>query len=166
MSLKPFKPIGVEWSCSGCFSQKVQRASHKENLKFGDYVFVAEVPATKCLDCGQTLSAPGALDVMAGRIVQEFLRAGDFNATALRIMRSLLRLKAVQMATLLGVRPETISRWETGRWPISRPAAIALGSLFADFLEGRETTRNLIQALQAPRPVPKSLNLGKIQPPT
>jgi transcriptional regulator with XRE-family HTH domain len=97
-------------------------------------------------------------------IAQEFLRAGDFSAEAIRAMRRALDLKAFELAVLLGVRKETISRWETGRWPIARAAAIALGSLFGDVLEGRQTTRELIQTLQSSRPLPKSVNLGKVRP--
>ena len=65
-------------------------------------------------------------------------------------MRRVLGAKAVDVAELFGVTPETISRWETGRVPFDRAAWITLGTIVLDRLEGSEVTIDRLRAAATP----------------
>jgi transcriptional regulator with XRE-family HTH domain/predicted RNA-binding Zn-ribbon protein involved in translation (DUF1610 family) len=75
---------------------------------------------------------------------------------ALRHMRTALRLRAVDLARLLGVTPETVSHWETGR--PARAAFVAVAAMIDDVLAGRSTTRDRLAALAEGRPYPRALS--------
>jgi transcriptional regulator with XRE-family HTH domain len=46
-------------------------------------------------------------------------------------VRKAAGFRAVEIAALFNVRPETVSRWERGESEIPRTAAFALGQLYA-----------------------------------
>lgn len=60
-------------------------------------------------------------------------------------MRKAAGFRAVEVADLFGVRPETISRWEHGEAEIPRTAAFALAELY----KHPRLTRQTFEALAA-----------------
>ncbi len=71
---------------------------------------------------------------------------GPINGATFRVMRDALGLRAEDLGRLLGVRPESVSRWETGRSPVDRNAWMVLGTLV---LEAAEKPSVLMQRLTA-----------------
>jgi hypothetical protein len=67
-------------------------------------------------------------------------------------MRSALELKSLELATLLNVRPETISRWENGKGKIDRAAWVVVADMVDDRLNNRLTTVNRLLAAANPKP--------------
>jgi DNA-binding transcriptional regulator YiaG len=65
-----------------------------------------------------------------------------------KFIRKQANLQAAQLAALLDVAPETISRWEHGERPIPRLAAFALAELYLH----PKLTRAKLEALAKPRP--------------
>ncbi len=61
-------------------------------------------------------------------------------------MRSELDLTGVEVAELLDVRPETISRWEKGHAELPRSAAFILGELYVR----PRVTRSKLELLARP----------------
>jgi transcriptional regulator with XRE-family HTH domain len=60
-------------------------------------------------------------------------------------MRKALGLRAADLAEMLDVTPETLSRWETGKLPMGRTSWLTLSSLALDF----EATAARLQAAKA-----------------
>ena len=75
--------------------------------------------------------------------------------------RKAARLKAAELAGLLGVTPETVSHWENGHNEPSRAVWTILDALAEDGMEGRTTTLDRLRTPTEPRipkrPVPLTL---------
>jgi transcriptional regulator with XRE-family HTH domain len=65
-------------------------------------------------------------------------------------MRKALGLRAADLAGLLGVAAETVSRWETGQRDVDRGALALVGGLVVDRLEGSTATLDRLRALAKP----------------
>jgi transcriptional regulator with XRE-family HTH domain len=79
-------------------------------------------------------------------------------------MRKALGLKAADLATLLDLTPETISRWENGRGSIDVGALAVLRGLVADRIAGSDQTMTMLRAIRSPAQTPAkvvSLKLPK-----
>jgi len=70
---------------------------------------------------------------------------------AFRFMRKAAGLRAKELAELLDVTPETISRWEKEHRQPDRKAMMVLGDLVLDRLKGEETALDRLRALGSER---------------
>ena len=73
------------------------------------------------------------------------------SGAGLRFMRKAMGVRGVEFADLLGVTPETVSRWEADKHPIDRGAFTLLGMMVADRIAGTHTTEDALRATRAPR---------------
>jgi DNA-binding transcriptional regulator YiaG len=84
----------------------------------------------RCSACGETLYD----DEEVGRQDQELATAlverGVRTGSEFALVRKAAGFRAVEIAELFGVRPETVSRWEHGEGEIPRTAAFALAQLY------------------------------------
>jgi transcriptional regulator with XRE-family HTH domain len=109
--------------------------------------------ALECSACAEsTVDGPvlahAELEV-ASRLAREGLATGE----GFRFMRKALGFNAADLAAMLGVRAETISRWETGKTAVDRGAFAALAAMVTDRLAERTTTRDVLLGLtRPPRP--------------
>jgi len=119
----------------------------------------ARVPGRRCTRCGHVLVAPGVLArahlSVACALADHGIQTGD----VFRQMRKALGLRAADVATLLGVTPETISHWETGRATPARGAFAALAAMVHEAIEGRTSTRDRLAALAGAQPRPQAIEV-------
>jgi putative zinc finger/helix-turn-helix YgiT family protein len=84
----------------------------------------------RCSACGETLYDHEEVgrqeEELAAALVERGVRTGPEFA----LVRKAAGFRAVEIAELFGVRPETVSRWEHGEGEIPRTAAFALGQLY------------------------------------
>jgi DNA-binding transcriptional regulator YiaG len=124
--------------------------SDREERAVAGHTFVADLPAYVCKSCGESVIDYATLHrfnlAIAGRIAELGASSGE----AFKFMRKAIGMKAVDLATLLNVAPETISRWETGQRSVDRGALIVLGAIVLDQLGNRTTTIERLHALQEP----------------
>ncbi len=147
--------------CEIC-GRPVKRSLSRETVEVGRHLFTAQMPIQTCGSCGWITNLLEGRGELMLRAAAEFVRAGDFSGTAIRQMRLVLGLRAEDLAKLLDVRPETISRWETGKWAINRTAAATLGTMILDRLESVERTLMVLKALQSPKRVRNKVDFGTI----
>lgn len=145
--------------CVECQSRELVAAETEERLEVAGKTFAAVVPATRCTDCGATYLTYDTMGVLELGAAGELARHGEVSAEAFKLMRKALGMRAVELAELLDVTPETVSRWEHGRQPIDRGAAALLSAMVLDRLEGRTTTLDRLKALLKPEPLPKLVRL-------
>ncbi len=117
-------------------------------------------PARRCAGCGgvrldDAVAARARLGI-ARALADRGVHTGD----ALRHMREALGLRAADLARLLGVTPETISHWETGKLLPARGAFVAVAAMADDALDGRTTTRDRLEVLADGRPYPRIVRAG------
>src|SRR5438477_6057478 len=97
--------------CPKC-DGKVEKTLVPDTVEVGRHVFSARVPAFKCRGCGEVYFDGPALEQLELRAGVELAKSGDATPESMRFMRKALGLKAAELAELLDVTPETVSRWE------------------------------------------------------
>lgn len=122
-------------------------------------VATVAAPASRCAGCGEVrfegeVLARAHLAIGRG-LADGGVRTGD----ALRHLRKALGLRAAELARLLGVTPETVSHWETGKLAPSRAAFVAVAAMADDAASGRTATRDRLALLAEGRPHPRALAL-------
>ena len=140
--------------CVECRSRELVATEAEERLKVAGRTFAATIPITKCAKCGATYVSHEAAGVLELWAAGELARHGEASAESFGFMRRALGVKALDLAELLAVAPETVSRWEHGRLPIDRGAVALLSAMVLDRLEGRTTTLDGLKALLNPDPLP------------
>ena len=69
-------------------------------------------------------------------------------------------LSIADLAQILHVTPETVSRWESGEHPIDPNAAVLLALMVAEMIEGRSTCIDHLKATHDPVPWPEVTRLA------
>lgn len=119
----------------------------------------ARVPGRRCGTCGRVVVEPGVLARAHLAVGCALADHGIQTGEAFRHLRKALGLRATAVATLLGVTPETISHWETGRATPARGALAALAAMAHEAIEGRTSTRDRLAALAGERPRPQAIEV-------
>lgn len=85
---------------------------------------------------------------------------GPVDNESFRFLRKKSGVKAAELAELLGVRPETVSAWETGRSAVNRAAWMVVAQIALDRLEGGAPMRERLEAIAKGRRPKKRVNLS------
>ncbi len=151
--------------CPGC-GQRLHHESATLTVKLphSGVVASAVAPAGRCPGCGEVHFDDEAVWRAHLAIGCALADRGVHTGDALRHMRSALGLRAADLAHLLGVTPETISHWETGRLSPGRAAFVAVGAMIDDVIAGRTTTRDRLAMLAEGKPYPRVLTVGEAAP--
>lgn len=143
--------------CTACGGSRLADSSETEEHEVSGTKYRIEVPAWKCRRCGEVfVDGPATLRaelVVAG----ELARHGPANGETFRFMRSSLQLRATELADLLDIRAETVSRWEKGHDPVDRSAWAALAAMVCESLEKRRDTRDRLEAIRSPAQKPRTI---------
>jgi len=141
--------------CPACGEARLVADECDERVEVAGVTFHATVPCERCKACGETLLSDRTLERFELTVAVELARMGRRTGTALRYMRKALGYGSAELAALLGVTPETFSRWETGTRDPDAGAFALVGALAADRLEGHEGTAAMLRGIASPRALPK-----------
>jgi DNA-binding transcriptional regulator YiaG len=136
-------------ACPTCGSTEEVRRESVRRVELEGIVADIVSPSVECGKCGLVLAAAGADDGELA-LAQLLAEVGVGSGEAFRLMRGAVELKARELALLLDVRPETISRWERGVAQVDRAAWIALAAIVDDRLRDQMTTVNRLLAMANP----------------
>ncbi len=125
-----------------------------ETVLVGELRFIAQLPAMVCPGCGEDLVSAETLRGLERGVAEALARDGARTPEAFRYMRKAIGLKAMDVAELLDVTPETVSRWENGERQPETRAAKLLGILVIDHSAGRAEIQTYLQSLRKDRPAP------------
>jgi DNA-binding transcriptional regulator YiaG len=136
--------------CVECGSKRFKSVTTRDQVEISGVVFNGKVPTRQCLKCGHQYTHAVALARFELLVAEQLARRGIRTGEAFKFMRKTLALRAIDLARLLDVTAETISRWET-REPEARAFAL-LGSMVSERLhgKGKEETVDRLKALQTP----------------
>lgn len=137
--------------CSSCGRDKLGKGLEKEELRVAGIRFFATVEALRCRACGEVSVEAPALEQFERRVAEYLGRNGVCTGEAFKFMRKSIGVRAADLAVLIGVSAETISRWETSKSPVDWAAFVTLSALVEDRLAGRDGTLVRLKALKAPR---------------
>ena len=102
-----------------------------------------EVIGERCSACGETLVSSVEADRQENQLAAGLVARGVRAGNEFKLVRKVAGLMATEVAEILDVRPETVSRWERGEVEIPRAVAFALGELY----ERPRVTRQKLEAL-------------------
>lgn len=120
------------------------------HVEIAPRTFVVPVSARACKECGRRLLPLEAAAQAELRVAAWLAEHGVRDQEAFRFMRKALGLRGVDLAELLDVTPETISRWERGALPTEQRAFALLAALVCERVEGRKGLMALLRAARQP----------------
>lgn len=132
--------------CS-CSAEKAPRRVTRE-YHVDPITFIASVDAWGCPGCDAIEFDAHKLDEVEERIAAMLAREGVNSPEAFRFIRKAIGLRAADLANLLDVTPETVSRWERGRIPVDARALAVLGTLAIEHAEGRSEALARLRAIR------------------
>lgn len=138
----------------------IQKTQVTEKLEVAGHAFIAMLPALKCRACDHGFVAAETLQRFELAAAVALADAGEASPDAMRFMRKSLGLKATELAALLGVTAETISRWETGNQALERRALGLVGALVKEHATGGTLVRETLEALRHPRKLKRRVELS------
>ena len=145
-------------NCTSC-EGAVAEALLSDEIKVAGVRFTGSVPGWRCDGCGEAFyDGPGLREfelAAAAHLLTQGLHTGE----VLRFARKALGLKGTEIGEMLGVRPETLSRWETGERPAEPRAVVVLAGLVGDALKGSDETAARLRATRAPGKGPRRVDL-------
>ena len=148
--------------CAICKQGRLKKGKEPASVSVAGHAFTAQVPALLCVRCGEVFFDGPSLGRLELRAAEELAKAGKASGEVLRFMRKALGLRAVDLAELLDVTAETLSRWETGKLNIERRAMALLAALVRERVEGHTTTLESLEALKAPKKLARKVDLGPL----
>lgn len=137
--------------CVQCGSESLREAKTTERRTVAGIEFTSELPALKCSKCSETYVADSALEAMELAIAVELGKLGQRTPEAFKFMRKALAMRAVDLAELLDVTPDTVSRWERGAVDIDHAAFAVLGALVSERRAGRTEMLDRLRAANEPK---------------
>ena len=107
------------------------------------------MPALVCPVCGEKVIDGPLLLQKEREVAAALAREGPIDGDSFRFMRTTLRLRAADLAALLDVTPETISKWENGKNPVLRTAWLVVADMAFENADedGRHPLRERLQSL-------------------
>lgn len=148
--------------CTLCGGQ-MKPAKISETVDFdGLSVTVDGIEADKCVKCGGAVYPLEIARKISTTIAAALAENGVILPEALKFMRKTMRLKATELAEMLGVAPRTVTRWETGEKEIDIPALITIQSMVRDFVAGSTRTADSLRKFRSShkRPARKTLKVS------
>lgn len=144
----------------------MKEAREEYSLSVAGHTFVARrMRVMKCSRCKEVTYPLATLMRIDLLIAAQLARAGENSGEAMRFMRKAVGVKAMDLAALMDMSPEHLSRLENGKKPVDARIMALLGSMALDALEGRSTAMQALNAQQHPKKLGKSVPLEFGDPP-
>jgi predicted transcriptional regulator len=126
--------------------------------------FVIVVPARVCRDCDALFLDGPCLERAELEVACELARTGPSDGESFRFMRKALAMRATDIASLIAVSPETISRWENGQRTVDRIAWITVGTMVLEKAKRATSTLERLMALRNPT-IARAVRIDASEPP-
>ncbi len=139
--------------CVACKAGAMVPALVPVALEIAGHKFTATVTGSRCDACGDDEVPGPALQAFELAVARELVGTAPTGETV-RHVRKALGLSGEALGALLGVRFETISRWERGLHPIDRQAWALLGLLVTDRARTEAALRTAATPVELPVEVP------------
>lgn len=137
--------------CADCGGTKFKDVRHQVEQRVAGVRFSVDTRARKCGQCGELYFTCAALEDAELGMAAELARRGVRNGESFRFMRKALGMRAADIAELLDVSADTVSRWERGAAVVDHSAFAVLGALAAERREGRADMLERLKAVRDPQ---------------
>jgi putative zinc finger/helix-turn-helix YgiT family protein len=140
-------------TCVLCEKGKLATGLVKMKRSVAGHVFVTRVSALKCDACGEAQIQGSELERFDLLVARDLL-ASKPDAEAFKFARKALGLTGKDLAALLDVTPESISRWETGKHAVDRRGWTLVGLMVDNRLAGSSATMDALRRAAKPTKLP------------
>lgn len=144
--------------CHKC-KRNVEPTMVGHSMKVGDIVFASDIPALRCVSCGETTVAANDVREFEERVADELVFAGIVSGPAMKFIRKTMALASKEFARLIACSPETVSRWESESVSMDRSAMAVLVQMYKDYRRGEGDTRHILERMTQPPPIKKKYEL-------
>lgn len=145
--------------CVQCGHEGLVPGNVEETARVAGQDFSASVTADVCPECEEAYVSGEELSRFRKGIALELARTGNTSPVAFAFMRKAIGLRATQLAELLDVAPETVSRWEHGKTSLDRSTLAVLGEMVIEANDGRDDTIRRLRRMLEQRNVPSPVRL-------
>lgn len=146
-------------TCPSCTKGSLRPAEQTLHDEVNGHVFTATVMGETCDACGEGIVDGRDVERFELGVVKALLDAGDDSPEVFRLARKTLGLTAADLAGMLRVTAETISRWENAKHPIEAMALAILSLLVHDAANGSNATQDALRARNLAKPLAKKVAL-------
>ena len=134
--------------CVKCGSDGFKNGTVHHSMRVGEQVYSGEVPAEICRNCGEGYISGTDLGRWELAVTRVLVTLGPVCPEAVSFLRRASGLRSKEVAALLDVTADSVSRWEHGKRPVDRQTWLVIGALALDALEGRDDTKRRLLALR------------------
>lgn len=150
--------------CSECDRERLLQTTEPNTLTVAGRSFSANVPAWRCEACGKTHLDGSSFEDFELAVALELATQGPASGETFRFMRKSIGMRAADLAELLDVTPETVSRWETDKLRVARAAWATLADMVVEHAEGASRMLDRLRRLRKPKRLAKALRLELPRP--
>ena len=144
-------------SCPRCRGEEFKSTLALAPRTIAGHRFTASLAAAECQHCGERYFESKPLMAFDRAVAAKLLEAGVTTPDALKFLRNMTGLQGKEFAELLGVRRETVSRWEQGKRPVDRATYALLRQIVLDGIRGGTATADYLRSLGKPKRLPKNV---------
>jgi putative zinc finger/helix-turn-helix YgiT family protein len=147
--------------CTTCEQGRLERIDQEQNVSIGGRKFTGAVRAERCRHCGAEFFDAPELESFEEAVAYEIAQDGPLGGETLRYLRTAgLGMRAGELARLLDVEPETLSRWENGKLTVPRVPWATVAAMVIERREGKHATVDRLRALAEPKPLAKAVRIA------
>jgi hypothetical protein len=139
-------------SCAECGAKRLKTSKQTVTREVGGVTFSADLPARACTSCDAVYLDGPLLVAFENDIARHLARHGPISPAGLAYMRVSLQMTGRELARLLSVTPEHLSRWENGKRNIDPCAWLVTGDLVLERTGESAGVRARVEALSKPPP--------------
>jgi DNA-binding transcriptional regulator YiaG len=143
--------MGERLWCQRCDRYPEGSTTMEASRTFDGHVFKAKLGARRCLKCHQKFLEQDAGEDFDRRIALRLALSWPPSPAAMKLMRTVIGLSTKDLAALLGITRETVSRWEHGRLTPGRQTIALLAQLVDS--RGNCCAQRTLETLKNPRPL-------------
>jgi putative zinc finger/helix-turn-helix YgiT family protein len=141
--------------CTNCGKTGLTAGEQAITLDVGDRTFDGLIAGWHCPACGERFYAGTDMEAFEHLAAKWLAEHGVRTHEELRFMRKAVGIRAADLAAWLGVTPETVSHWETGKHGPDVPVRGAIAAIVLDTLRRETTTRDRLRVQEKPDDVRK-----------
>lgn len=146
--------------CPNCHKvREFKSATFERSVRVPPIRFLVEMPAQRCPSCKTFVLTDAVVRNAELEIASRLAEAGPISGASFRLLRSAARLRAVEVARLLGVAKETISRWESGKRGVEPLAWKLLAWIAVERQGGHATTQHRLENFLLAKPLKGTVRL-------
>ncbi|GAC1393797.1 MAG: hypothetical protein NVS3B10_04340 [Polyangiales bacterium] len=145
--------------CQACQGTEFIDGRAEDEIKVGSHRFVTLLDVKTCVSCHTPLFEASDIRAFEREVAHTLADSGVSTGAAFRFMRKSVPLRAVDLAELLDMTPEMISKYENDHAPIDRRALSVLAAMVEDALSGSTRTRDRLVAMREPPKLARAIRI-------